>query len=54
MFDDTFVIFQNAKESEEFLIKLNRLHPSLQFTFEKEKNNFSIPRRPRKTHEDQL
>ena len=40
--DDTFVIFQNEKESEEFLIRLNGLHSSLQFTFEKEKNN-SIP-----------
>ena len=40
--DDTFVIFQNEKELEEFLIKLNGLHSSLQFTFEKEKNN-SLP-----------
>ena len=41
--DDTFVIFQNKKESEEFLIRLNSsLHSSLQFTFEKEKNN-SLP-----------
>ena len=31
--DDTFVIFQNKKESEEFLIRLNGLHFSLQFTF---------------------
>ena len=38
--DDTFVMFQNEKESEEFLIRLNGLHSSLQFTFEKEKNNF--------------
>ena len=37
--DDTFVIFQNEKESDEFLIRLNGLHSSLQFTFEKEKNN---------------
>ena len=28
------------KESEEFLIRLNGLHSSLQFTFEKEKNNY--------------
>ena len=27
--DDTFVIFQNEKESEEFLIRLNSLHSSL-------------------------
>ena len=40
--DDTFVIFQNEKESEEFLIRLNGLHSPLQFTFEKEKNN-SLP-----------
>lgn len=37
--DDTFAIFRNEKESEEFLIKLNDLHSSLKFTFEKEKNN---------------
>ena len=37
--DDTFVIFQNEKESEEFLIRLNGLHSSLQFTFEKENNS---------------
>ena len=40
--DDTFVIFQNEKESEEFLIRRSGLHSSLQFTFEKEKNN-SLP-----------
>ena len=40
--DDTFVIYQNEKESKEFLIRLNSLHSSLQFTFEKEKNN-SLP-----------
>ena len=34
--DDTFVIFQSEKESEEFLIRLNDLHSSLQFTFEEE------------------
>ena len=30
--DDTFVIFQNEKESEEFLSRLNGLHSSLLFT----------------------
>ena len=40
--DNTFVIFQNKKESEEFLIRLNGLHSSLQCTFEKERNN-SLP-----------
>ena len=34
-----FVIFRNAKESEEFLIKLCDLHSSLQFTTEKGKDN---------------
>ena len=40
--DDAFVIFQDEKESEKFLIRLNGPHSSLQFTFEKEKNN-SLP-----------
>ena len=40
--DDTFVIFQSGKESEEFLIRLDSLYSSLQFTFETEKNN-SLP-----------
>ena len=38
--DDTFVIFQNEKELEEFLIRLNSLHFSLQFTFKKKNNSF--------------
>ena len=37
--DDTFVTFQ---KSEEFLIRIYGLHFSLQFTFEKERNN-SLP-----------
>ena len=40
--DDAVIIFQYEKKSEKFLIKLNGLHSSLQFTFEKEKNN-SLP-----------
>ena len=40
--ENTFVIFQNEKELEELLIILNGLHSSLQFTFEKKKNN-SLP-----------
>ena len=32
--------FKMKKSQEEFLIRLNGLHSSLQFTFEKEKNNF--------------
>ena len=40
--DDAFIIFQNEKESEEFLIRRNGPHSSRQFTFEKEKNN-SLP-----------
>ena len=40
--DDTFAIFRNEKDSEEFLTRLNDLHSSLRFTCEKEKNN-SLP-----------
>ena len=36
--DDTFAIFDHEAEAEEFLTKLNCLHPSLKFTFEKEKD----------------
>ena len=36
--DDTFALFQNEKESAEYLIKLNRLHPTLKFTFKNQKN----------------
>ena len=35
--DDTFAIFNHEAKADEFLIKLNCLHPSLKFTFEKEK-----------------
>ena len=35
--DDTFAIFDHKAEVDEFLTKLNCLHPSLKFTFEKEK-----------------
>ena len=35
--DDTFAIFDHEAEADEFLTKLNCLHPSLGFTFEKEK-----------------
>ena len=35
--DDTFAIFDHEAEADEFLTKLNRLHPSLRFIFEKEK-----------------
>ena len=35
--DDTFAIFDHEAEAVEFLTKLNCLHPSLKFTFEKEK-----------------
>ena len=35
--DDAFVIFDHEAEADEFLTKLNCLHPSLKFTFEKEK-----------------
>ena len=40
--DDTFVIFQHGKESEEFLIRLNGLHSSLQFTFVNQNHSFSF------------
>ena len=36
--DDTFAIFDHEAESDEFLTKLNHLHTSLKFTFEKEEN----------------
>ena len=35
---DTFAIFDHEAEADEFLTKLNCLHPSLEFTFEKEKD----------------
>ena len=35
--DDSFAIFDDEAEADEFLIKLNCLHPSLEFTFEEEK-----------------
>ena len=37
--DNTFAIFCNEVESENFFNQLNCLHLSLKFTFEKEKNN---------------
>ena len=36
--DDTLALFQNEKESKEYLIKLNGIHRSLEITTEKEKN----------------
>ena len=35
--DDTFAIFDHEAEADEFLTKLNCLHSSLRFSFEKEK-----------------
>ena len=35
--DDTFAIFDHEAEADEFLTKLNCFHPSLRFTFEKER-----------------
>jgi len=40
--DDTFVVIDNERECGLFLEHLNSLHPSLQFTFEKEFNQ-SLP-----------
>ena len=37
--DDTFVIFQSASDHQSFLMQLNAMHPSLQFTTEIEENN---------------
>ena len=37
--DDTFAMFCNEEESDNFFKQLNCLHPSLKFTFEKKKNN---------------
>ena len=38
--DDTFTIFNHEAEADKFLTKLNCLHPSLKFTFEKEKGKY--------------
>ena len=40
--DDTFAIFNNIEDSKCFLAKLERLHPSLQYTCEGEENG-SLP-----------
>ena len=37
--DNTFAIFDHEAKANEFLTKLSCLHPSLKFTFEKEKEN---------------
>ena len=37
---DTFTVFQNKEECNEFLARMNSLHPFLRFTFEKENNRF--------------
>ena len=37
--DDTFSIFRSRDEFNNFLVKLNHLHPSLKFTFETESDN---------------
>ena len=38
--DDTLAISNHKAEADEFLTKLNCLHPSFKFTFEKEKKNY--------------
>ena len=38
--DDTFTIFDSKNNCDEFLHKLNSLHPSLRFMFEKEVKRF--------------
>lgn len=40
--DDTFTVFSNEADCNDFLTHLNSLHPSLRFTFEKESNH-SLP-----------
>ena len=40
--DDTFVIFQNEKESEQFLIWLNGLHSYLQFTLKRRRTTLFL------------
>ena len=40
--NDTFVIFQNEKESEEFLIGLKGLHSFLQFTFKRRRTTLFL------------
>ena len=40
--DDTFVVFNNEKDCNTFLTRLNSLHPLLRFTYEKESNH-SLP-----------
>ena len=37
--DDTFAIFDHKAKADELVSKLNCLHPSLIFTFEKDKTN---------------
>ena len=34
--DDTFAIFKHEGDVDDFLVTLNRLHPALKFTFQKE------------------
>ena len=36
--DDTFAIFKEEGDVDDFLVMLNRLHPDLKFTFENEHN----------------
>ena len=40
--DDTFAVFNNEEDCNNFFIQLNSLHPSLRFTYEKESNH-SLP-----------
>ena len=39
-FDDTFPIIDHEAKADEFLTKLNCLHPSIRFTFAKEKGKY--------------
>ena len=37
--DDTFAVFNNEEDCNNFFIQLNPLHPSLRFTYEKKSNH---------------
>lgn len=41
--DDTFTIFGDKKDCDEFFVHLNSLHPSLRFTAEEEQDSASLP-----------
>ena len=52
--DDMFAIFDHEAEADEFLTKLNCLHPSLKFTFEKKKRKGNVYRFLTSTSKEQM